>query len=443
MFWRLVRRSIQERAPHAALALLAVAAGAALAAALLGVAFEIRERMAKELRAFGANILLVPMGEPLEVVVGNVRYVAPQEEAYLDESDLPRLKTIFWRHNIVAFAPFLSRTVEVSGERVLLVGSWFEKEIKVPQGKRQFAFSTGTRREVAPSEKRWKTGLKRLFASWQVEGEWVDAGTGGALVGRALAARLGLRPGQGMEVKANGRSERLLVRGILRTGGVEEDQIFVELARAQRLFGLAGMVEKVQVSALVTPDNALALRARKIGPERLPPAEYETWYCTPYLDSIIFQIEEVLPGARGKAIRQVAEAEEAFLGRVTLTFVLVSAVGLLASTVGLMATMARNTFERRREVGLMKVLGGVGPQIGRLFLVEVAIIGLAGGALGYGLGAGLAGAIGVWVFGAPIVPHPLLLPAVLGVAVGIALLGVLVPLRDALRVRPMVTLRGD
>jgi len=73
----------------------------------------------------------------------------------------------------------------------------------------------------------------------------------------------------------------------------------------------------------------------------------------------------------------------------------------------------------------------------------VAIIGLAGGALGYGLGAGLAGAIGVWVFGAPIVPHPLLLPAVLGVAVGIALLGVLVPLRDALRVRPMVTLRGD
>jgi len=105
MFWRLVRRSIQERAPHAALALLAVAAGAALAAALLGVAFEIRERMAKELRAFGANILLVPMGEPLEVVVGNVRYVAPQEEAYLDESDLPRLKTIFWRHNIVAFAP--------------------------------------------------------------------------------------------------------------------------------------------------------------------------------------------------------------------------------------------------------------------------------------------------------------------------------------------------
>jgi putative ABC transport system permease protein len=244
-------------------------------------------------------------------------------------------------------------------------------------------------------------------------------------------------------VRAQGRSARFLVRGILRTGGIEEDQVVVELARVQALFDLPDKVEKVQVSALVTPDNALALRARKVGAARLPPNEYETWYCTPYLDSILFQIEEALPGAKGKAIRQVAEAEEAFLGKVTLAFALISAVGLLAATLAVAATMARAMFERRREVGLMKALGGERRQIALLFLLEAALTGLAGGGLGYFLGTGLAGMIGVWVFAAPTVAEPLLLPAILGVAVGIALLGVLVPLRDALRVRPVVTLRGE
>jgi putative ABC transport system permease protein len=443
MLWRLLRRSIQERLGHAILAVLAVAAGAALAAALLGVAFEIRERMAKELRAFGANILVVPKGEPLEVSVGSLRHVAPRDEAYLAESDLARVKTIFWRHNIVSLVPFLSRTVEVRGERVLLVGTWFEKEIQIPRGQRQFSFATGGRREVASAEGRWRTGLRSLATSWQVEGAWVEEGTGEALVGRALATRLGLRPGQTVEVRAQGRSARFLVRGILRTGGIEEDQVVVELARVQALFDLPDKVEKVQVSALVTPDNALALRARKVGAARLPPNEYETWYCTPYLDSILFQIEEALPGAKGKAIRQVAEAEEAFLGRVTLAFALISAVGLLAATLAVAATMARAMFERRREVGLMKALGGERRQIALLFLLEAALTGLAGGGLGYFLGTGLAGMIGVWVFAAPTVAEPLLLPAILGVAVGIALLGVLVPLRDALRVRPVVTLRGE
>ncbi len=443
MLWRLVWRSTRERAGHAALALVAVAVGTALAAALLGVAFDIQERMAKELRAFGANILLVPRGEPLEVTVGGLRYVAPQEEIYLSEADLSRLKTIFWRHNIVAFAPFLSRSVEVRGQRVLLVGTWMEKEIQIPRGPRQFSFATGARREVASAEGPWKTGLRTLAASWQVDGAWVGEGTGGALVGRALAARLGLHPGQRVEVRADGRSERFLVQGLLTTGGVEEDQIFVELARAQALFGLPGRVEKVQVSALVTPDNALALRARKAGPERLPPEEYETWYCTPYLDSIIFQIEEALPGAKAKAIRQVTEAEAAFVGKVTLAFLLISAVGLLAATLAVGATMARTIFERRREVGLMKALGGERRQIARLFLLEAGITGLAGGGLGALLGAVLARAIGVWVFAAPIVPSPLLLPAILAVGLGIALLGVLVPLRDALRVPPVVTLRGE
>jgi putative ABC transport system permease protein len=441
MLWRLIRRSIRARPAPAVLAVLAVTAGAALAAALLGVAFEVRERMARELRAFGANILVVPRAEPLQVAVGGLSYVAPQDEAYLAESDLPALKTLFWRHNIVAVVPFLSRTVEVEGRRALLVGTWFDKAIRVPEGPPRFTFALGSR-EVAPAAGDWRTGVGHL-AAWQVDGASVDEAGGGILVGRALAARLGVRPGAEVEVRAGGRPERFPVRGLLRTGGVEEDQMFVELGRAQALFGLPGRVEKVLVSALVTADNGLALRARRIGPDRLPPEEFETWYCTPYLDAITFQIEEALPGVRAKAIRRVAEAEGAFLEKLGLAFALVSAVALLASMLGVGASMARAILERRAEVGLMQALGAERRQIARLFLVEAAITGLAGAALGWLLGAGLAAAIGYAVFGSPIVPHPLILPAVAIVATVIALVGVLLPLRAVLRARPAGTLAGE
>lgn len=429
MFLCLVFRSLTTRAAQTGLALVAVAVGAGLATSLLGVAFEVRERMAKELRGFGANIRLVPRS-------------AAAAPAFLSESDLPRLKTIFWRHNIVALAPFLSRAVDVNGERALLVGTWFAKEAKIPETERAFSFASGLRQNVTMASDRWRTGVRALAPSWQVDGEWVDDERGGALVGRALARRLHVGRGDTLTVRSAKRVHVFSVRGVLRTGGAEEDQVFADLAGVQALLDLPGRIDRAQVSALVTPDNQLAVRARTIGPTRLPPEEYERWYCTPYLDAIIFQIEEVLPEVGVTAIRQVADAEQAFLGKTTLAFWLGSGVGLLAAGLSLMATMARAVGERRGEIGLMKALGGTRRQIAALFVAEAGIIGLVGGGLGYLLGAALAIAIGVSVFDGPIVPSPLLLPVVLAAGATIVLLGTLVPVRDALRVDATDPLRG-
>jgi putative ABC transport system permease protein len=440
MLLRLLRRSLRERRRQFGLTLSAVATGAALVTALLGVAFAISERMASELRAFGANIVVLPKSEPLEIAVGGVRYVAPREAAFLDEASLPRLKTIFWRHNIIALVPFLSRTADLGGNQVTLVGTWFQKELQIPEAKREFSFASGARREVAPLEGTWTTGLKSLAASWEVDGSWPVDGDDGALVGRALASRFALRPGDAIDLTVHGKAVRFPVTGIVRTGGEEEDQIFVGLATVQKIVGLPGKVEKVQVSALVTGDNALALRATKIGAERLPAEEYERWYCTPYLGSIIFQIEEALPDAKAKAVRQVAEAEGAFLGKVSLTFALVGLVGLVASLLGVTAAVARAILERQSEVGLMKALGGNVSQIALLFFLEAGITGLLGGMLGTLLGAGLIRVIGVWVFDSSLTLHPLLLPATLATAVVIALLGGFLPVRGALRMSAVAAL---
>src|SRR5574341_713301 len=195
MLPRLLWKSVRGRKSRIALASAAVAVAATLASALLSVALDIGEKVAKELRAFGANIVVVPKQDALEVEIGGLRYATAAQAAYLVESDLPKLKTIFWGYNIVAFAPFLSAPVEVGDGRALLVGTWFEREVPFPREPRRFRFSTGNVRVVQSEEASFRTGLKAIAPWWSVEGRWVGDAASEAMVGGALAGRLGLGRG--------------------------------------------------------------------------------------------------------------------------------------------------------------------------------------------------------------------------------------------------------
>ena len=444
MLMRILWRSLERRKGRIALAVLAVALGAALATALLAVSLDISDKMGKELRAFGANIVAAPKERALAVEIAGMRYSNVSSDAYLDESDLPKLKTIFWRHNIVGFAPSLSGAVDVNGQKALLVGTWFEKEIAIPTTKRQIALPGGTVREVTPENKSFATGIKSIAPWWKIEGAWISAANAerGVIVGNALAKQWQSRVGDVLRVMYQNRAYELSIVGIASTGGFEENQIFVDLATAQNIFDLPGRVEKVQISALVKPDDALALRAKR-DPKSLPPEDFVTWYCSPYIDAITFQVEEVLQGSEAKPIRQVAEAEGAFLSKIGLTLALVTIVALAVSALGVMATMTATVMERRGEVGLMKALGGEDLQIALQFFIEATACGILGGLLGYGAGLALAAVVGQSVFADTITFNPVILPMTLALAIGVAVLGSLAPVRQAMRVNPVVTLRGE
>ena len=446
MLSRFIAKSLWHGKAKAVLVLLAVATASALVSAFLNIALTVTEEMAKELRSFGANIILVPKSDPLEVSFGGLKFVSPDDAEYLKEADLPRIKTIFWKHNIVGFTPFLSRTVEVEGAQALLVGTWFEKTIPIPQGTGSVKFASGSRNGVAP-EKTFRTGLQSLSRWWQIDGRWPREDEDGALLGSALARRLGIGAGGRIRVKVDGKSTVFSVSGIARTGGVEDEQVFVQLRIAQELFDLPGKAEKVQVSALVTPDNALAVRARKIGPGNLPQEQFETWYCTPYLDSVIYQIEEALTDSKGKAIRQVSEAEGAFLSKLKLTFILVIVVAILVASLAAFATMVTAIIERRQAIGLMKALGAEAKQIRLLFLIEAGLIGVGAGIVGYWGGLGLARFLSVKTFSLAnfdlsVSFQLVIFPITLLIAVSISLLGSFFPAREAMRVEPVKSLKG-
>jgi putative ABC transport system permease protein len=229
------------------------------------------------------------------------------------------------------------------------------------------------------------------------------------------------------------------VAGILSTGGTEEDQVFAPLSLAQELAGQPGKLRRLQVSALTQPEDAFARR----DPKTLSPADYDRWYCSAYVSSIAYQIQEALPGTAARQIRAVAQNESEVLRRIQLLMLLVTAAALAASALAVSSATASMVVERRGEIALMKALGSVGPLVAAFLLVETAIQGFVGGALGYTAGYFLAGFVGRQVFGTPAEPPPVLLPLVLTVAVAVSWLGALAPLRAAVRFSPALVLKEE
>src|SRR3970282_243801 len=105
MLLRILKDTLRRRTRRLLATALAVMTGASLAAALLGISLDITGQMGRELRAYGSNILRPPADSGLSLEVGGVPVqladnVGASEQSLLNENDLVKLKTIFWRNNI-------------------------------------------------------------------------------------------------------------------------------------------------------------------------------------------------------------------------------------------------------------------------------------------------------------------------------------------------------
>ena len=404
-----------------------VALGVSLATAMLNVMFDVGDKVNQELKTYGANLNVVPRGASLLNELYDLDEsdeVEAVPEKFLNEADLHKIKMIFWAYNIVDFAPYLQTQARVNDENITLVGTWFDKYMQLPTGD-----------EV-------ETGMIRLKTWWDIDGEpGDDAISNGAMVGEKLAARLNVKPGDSFTITTADGPRELQVRSVFHSGGEEDGQIFVPIALAQDIAHLPGLVQRVEVSALTTPENELARRAAQ-DPNSLSRAEWDAWYCTAYISAIAYQIEEVLPDARVKAVLQVADSEGAILQKTQLLMLLLTFLILLCSALAISNLVTANVMERSSEIGLMKALGAGSMAITLLMLTEILITAITGGILGYFVGLVFAQIIGHTVFGASIAIKGLVIPLIIVLVVVITVLGSLPAMRYLLSLKPTEVLRG-
>jgi putative ABC transport system permease protein len=246
---------------------------------------------------------------------------------------------------------------------------------------------------------------------------------------------LDVRPGNALTI--DGRSVQ--VAGVLSTGATEDDAIIAPLGLAQSLSGHPHAVRRVMVSALTKPEDAFARR----DPATMSPADRDRWYCSPYANSIAFQLREALPGAQAEQIRQVAQNEGAVLSRIQGLMLLITLAALLASALAVAAAMATAILERKKEVGLMKALGAGPMLIAAVFYAEAGSLAVVGGIVGFLGGALAAQRINLAIFGSGVEVQPVLFPLVLGLAIGVTCVASAAAIRQGVRLEPAAVLRGD
>lgn len=108
MFFRLLMESFRRQRRRKLLAGIAILLGTTAVTAMLALATTIGDRIHKELAVYGANIIVYPKADQLEVKVGGVDIKPASSGTNLKESDLAKLKTIFWANNITGISPELS-----------------------------------------------------------------------------------------------------------------------------------------------------------------------------------------------------------------------------------------------------------------------------------------------------------------------------------------------
>jgi putative ABC transport system permease protein len=434
MFLRIVKDSFARQPRRKLLTAIALALATAVATATLSVALDVGDRLAAEFRSLGANLLVTPQADALPLEIGGVDYRPVDAGAYLPEADLGKIKTVFWRNNIIGFAPSLDVPIELGTaqgsagangrqtQNAVLIGTWYRHDVTIPKGGGTFA-----------------TGVSATNPWWNIEGRWFGADASECVVGSAIARRLGIAVGQTLEVHAGARAVDLTVVGLVSTGGQEDDAILAPLLVAQQLSNRPGQYRRLLVSALTKPEDTFSRR----NPASMTPTEFESWYCSPYISSISRQLEEQLPGIEVRPIRQIAEGEGRILTRVSSLMWLVTLGALLAAALAVAATAGTTVLERSNEIGLMKALGAHRSTVGAFFLMEQWLLALLGGAVGYAAGLGLARFVGERIFGVSPEFRLILLPIVLGVAALVATFGSLAPLRKVMRLDPAPVLRGE
>ena len=420
MFVRLVYESFRRQKRRKVLAGAAITLGVTVATAMIAVATDIGDKINRELRTIGANLVVTPQEDSLDVEIGGVNLKPPTDGAFLSEADLPKIKGIFWHNNITAFAPVLpvNTTIQHDGssQDVTLVGTYFAKKLRY-----------GTEDVV--------TGAKALYPWWKVSGNWPDDNSTDLLIGERLAAKLNERVGNTITLSGH----PFHVAGILSTGGAEDDEVVGPLSVAQQILGKPDAMKRVYVSALTKPEDAFARR----DPKSLSGAIYDRWYCTPYPQAIALQLTEAMSHSHAEQIRQVAQNEGAVLTRIEGLIFLITLAALFASGLAVSAAMATAIFERRAEVGLMKALGAGRFAVASVFFAEAALLALIGGAIGFGVGSALAHQIGHSIFNSQISISPVLLPVILAIAVVVTFAGSAMAIRRAVSLDPVFALRGE
>ncbi len=354
MFFRFVIRALQYRKQRLLLSFSALAIAAALATVLFGIYGTVERRMREEFRGYGANIVAVPVsGKTVPLEI-----VAAAEKLG------------------ATAAPFLITSAQAGGNGIVVAG-------------------------FIPSK------TAEMTSYWHIQGSRT-IGPGECIAGELLAARL--------HVGIGSRILTCTVKGIVSTGGAEDQELLVTFETAATLAGIHDAASLVEI--------------------RAPGDQVET---------VRAALAKQFPAADVRTIVAVAGTESNVVLKVRTSLFLLTLIILGITTLCVTSNFSEMVIERSREIGILKAIGGVERGIAALFISESAALALAATIAGYAAGLFAAAAIGREVFGGVfrLQASWLVFAGVAGVMLIVAATATAIAASRIWTIQPAIILRGE
>src|SRR5271163_5365639 len=253
--------------------------------------------------------------------------------------------------------------------------------------------------------------VRQLDRWWSVS-DWPSAPQQ-ALVGvRALSV---VSPkNQPFDLSFQGHTIHLTSAGTVRTGAAEDSRIYLSMTDFVSWTGM--QPSTIEVAATGSPEEIAAT---------------------------MHQLEQAIPAADVRPVRQIMEGEARVLGKTRSTLLAASVLIILTAALCVLSTLMGWVFDRRRDFAIMKTLGASDRLLNGFFAAEAAALGAAGAVIGFVVGISIAAWIGRANFHAPVTPRFSVLPVVLAGSIIVTLLSAIVPISLLRRVQPAVILRGE
>ena len=394
--WTIATRFLREGKAQSLLILVGIAVGVAVIVFLTALITGLQGNIINRTLGTQAHIKVQPVDE-------TNRILAPAGDSVqlvLENKRAQRLRSI---NNWQQVRDVLDSLPQVTAVSPLIAGPAFARRGEALESVVLMGIDAPRYQRIIPIQNDVIAGVFRI-------------GAGDAVVGKQLAADLGLRVGDKLRLDGGQSRESVVnVAGIFELGVRELDAryVYLDMKQAQSLLNLPGAATLIDVT--VSDIFAAQTVAARIG--RLTGLKAESWMETN---------AQLMNALRSQS----------------LSTQMISVFVALSVALGIASVLSVSVVQRTREIGILRAMGTTRLQMLRVFLVQGALFGLAGSLVGGLAGYALVGAFNAFgpkLFYIPVDSRLLLVASALATMTGVV--SAAIPARHAARLDPVEAIR--
>ena len=373
MYLKMITSSLIRRRSRMLVALLAIAIGSTVLSGLLTIYYDIPRQMGTVFRSYGANVIFLPA----------------ENESKITQEQIGTIKQVIDSEKLVGFAPYIYQSAKVNEQPYMIAATDLENA-----------------RNNSPY--------------WLIRGDWPH-NKKEVLIGHEISRNIELSVGDTFIVntpKPNGdvTVNECTVSGIVTTGGVEEEFIFMSLEDIKGIIGYDDQFDVIECSIDGNQE---------------------------YLKSIADTVSKQVSGIMPRLVKRVTESQDVVLNKLQALVWIVTIIVLFLTMICVTTTMMAVVAERRKEIGLKKALGASNSSVVKDFMGEAVMLGLIGGILGVVLGYVFADNVSISVFAREVSFPVQLAPFTVIASIIITIVSCLFPVRATVDIDPALVLRGE